>query len=96
MKKEWGIDKYISLKDFEESSNGYLVDDACVFGAEVFVSKENFKGGKGECLSMIKSPTIYKHIWKIDKFSELDATSHESKIFNAGDQKWYPSTFHTL
>lgn len=95
MKKEWGFDKYISLKEFNESSNGYLVDDVCVFGAEVFVCKEHFKGGKGECLSMIKSPITYKHIWKIENFSKLDAESYESKIFNAGDQKWYPSTFFT-
>jgi len=67
-----------------------------VFGAEVFVCKENFKGGKGECLSMITSPVTYRHVWKIDNFSKLDAESYESKIFNAGDKKWYPSTFHTF
>lgn len=89
MKKEWGFDKYISLKEFNESSNGYLVDDVCVFGAEVFVCKEKFKGGKGECLTMIKSPIIHKHVWKIDNFSKLDdAKSCESRAFNAGGEKW--------
>ncbi|XP_057470432.1 protein RESTRICTED TEV MOVEMENT 3 isoform X2 [Actinidia eriantha] len=85
-KHEWGFDEFISLKEFKESPKGYLVDDTCVFGAEVFV-KERITW-KGECLSMIKDAINYKTNWEINKFSKLGAKFCESKEFNAGDQKW--------
>ncbi|XP_059653035.1 ubiquitin C-terminal hydrolase 12-like isoform X2 [Cornus florida] len=48
-KTECGFDKFLSHEDFQNPWNGYLVDDNCVFGAEVFVMKYP---GKVECLSM--------------------------------------------
>ncbi|EYU41022.1 hypothetical protein MIMGU_mgv1a024200mg [Erythranthe guttata] len=39
MKSEWGFSKFISKKIMSEPSNGYLVDDNCVFGVEVFLVK---------------------------------------------------------
>ncbi|KAL5849036.1 hypothetical protein ACOSQ4_007049 [Xanthoceras sorbifolium] len=86
LKLEWGIDQFLPLKAFNDASNGYLVEDTCVFGAEVFVVKERITG-KGECLSMIKDPLSIKHVWRIDNFSK-DTECHESKLFIAGDQKW--------
>ena len=50
VKLEWGFDKFIPLEAFNDASNGYFVDDTCVFGAEVFVKERNII--KGECLSM--------------------------------------------
>lgn len=88
MKLEWGLDKAISLKAFNEVSNGFLVDDTCVFGAEVFVCKER-STGKGECVSLIKDAIANKHVWKIENYSKLNAESYDSKPFNAGDKKWY-------
>lgn len=35
LKREWGFSRLISLDTFKEASNGYLVDDSCIFGAEV-------------------------------------------------------------
>ncbi|KAM3759526.1 hypothetical protein ACB098_01G126900 [Castanea mollissima] len=94
MKLEWGLDKAISLKAFNDVSNGFLVDDTCVFGAEVFVCKER-STGKGECVSLIKDAIANKYVWKIENYSKLNAESYDSKPFNAGDQKWkiciYPS-----
>uniref|UniRef100_A0A2N9IEI6 MATH domain-containing protein n=1 Tax=Fagus sylvatica TaxID=28930 RepID=A0A2N9IEI6_FAGSY len=87
MKLEWGIDKVIPLKAFNDASNGYLVDDTCVFGAEVFVCKETSRG-KGECLSLIKEATAIKSAWKIDYFSSMREESYDSNPFNAGDQTW--------
>ncbi|KAL5781889.1 hypothetical protein ACOSP7_006918 [Xanthoceras sorbifolium] len=87
LKLEWGIDQFLPLKAFNDASNGYLVEDTCVFGAEVFVVKERITG-KGECLSMIKDPLSIKHVWRIDNFSKSDTECHESKVFIAGDQKW--------
>lgn len=50
MRTEWGFSKLLSLHTFEDSTNGYLLDDSCLLGVEVFVIKY---AGKGECLSMI-------------------------------------------
>ncbi|KAM7256959.1 hypothetical protein ACFE04_008752 [Oxalis oulophora] len=87
LKHEWGLDKFISHKIFNDATNGYLVDDTCVLGAEVYVTKERSKG-KGECLSMIKDPITSKHVWKFESLSKLDSESSESKTFIAGEQKW--------
>ncbi|KAK2650733.1 hypothetical protein Ddye_018222 [Dipteronia dyeriana] len=59
--------KFLPLKAFNDASNGYLVEDTCVFGAEVFVIKERITG-KGECLSLIKDPLSIKYVWKIETF----------------------------
>lgn len=88
VKLEWGFDQFIPLQEFNDSSNGYLVGDTCVFGAEVFVKERNV--GKGECLSMTKltSASIYRHVWKIENFSKLEPKLYVSDVFVAGNQKW--------
>ncbi|KAK1591646.1 hypothetical protein Q3G72_010983 [Acer saccharum] len=90
LKLEWGIDQFLPLNAFDDASNGYLVEDTCVFGVEVFVIKERITG-KGECLSLIKDPLSIKHVWKIENFSESDSyyirECFESKAFVSGDQK---------
>ncbi|KAJ4721568.1 Ubiquitin carboxyl-terminal hydrolase 12 [Melia azedarach] len=88
MKLEWGFDEFIHLKQFNDTCNGYLVDDTCVFGAEVFVTKETISSGKGQCFSMITDAHSSKHVWKIENFSKLNAQSYDSEVFEAGGQKW--------
>ncbi|XP_059654601.1 uncharacterized protein LOC132301361 [Cornus florida] len=92
-KTEWGFEKFLSLKKFQNLSNGYVINDTCVFGAEVFVMKYS---GKGECLSMTKllsnkmclsmtnllSNKIYT--WKVDKFSDLIEEYLRSNEFKIG------------
>ncbi|XP_016438883.2 uncharacterized protein LOC107764797 [Nicotiana tabacum] len=87
MKVEWGFDRFISQEDFNNQANGYVVDDICVLGAEVYVCQEKFKG-RGDCLSMVKDPISYKHVWKIDNFSSLSADCEDSKTFMQGEHKW--------
>ncbi|XP_022760771.1 MATH domain and coiled-coil domain-containing protein At3g58370-like [Durio zibethinus] len=87
LKHQWGFDEFIPIRMFNDVSNGYLLEDNCVFGAEVFVTKE-MSSGKGESLSMIKDAVSSKHVWKIENFSKLDSECHESQEFFAGDQKW--------
>eukprot|EP00257_Ricinus_communis_P025702 XP_025013116.1 protein RESTRICTED TEV MOVEMENT 3 isoform X2 [Ricinus communis] len=84
---EWGFDQLIPLATLKDTKNGYLVEDTCVFGAEVFVRKESCTG-KGECLSMIKSSSTSKNLWRFENFSKLDAECNDSKTFVAGDQRW--------
>ncbi|KAL5702556.1 hypothetical protein ACHQM5_027762 [Ranunculus cassubicifolius] len=98
MKTEWGFDEFISFKSFNDPSNGYLIDDECVLGAEVFVIKERCRG-IGERLSMIKGPVVTKNTWKIQNFIKLNQEKEclESEPFTAGDHKWivrmYPQGF---
>ncbi|EYU23199.1 hypothetical protein MIMGU_mgv1a020637mg, partial [Erythranthe guttata] len=84
MKSEWGFSKFISKKVMSEPSNGYLVDDKCVFGAEVFVVNTNALTG---CLSLKKTVTPYKRDWKIRNFSKLGDV-WKSETFKAGGKKW--------
>ncbi|KAJ0035161.1 hypothetical protein Pint_24217 [Pistacia integerrima] len=90
LKPEWGFDQFIPIKVFSDASNGYLVDDTSALGAEVFVSKER-STGKGECLEMIKDPSSFKHVWKIEHFSKLASEYYYSKEFTAAGYKWYNS-----
>ncbi|KAK6121989.1 hypothetical protein DH2020_044263 [Rehmannia glutinosa] len=85
MQSEWGFSKMISKKSLTDESNGFLVDDNCVFGAEVFVIKSQQR--VVECVSLLKVPSPYKRDWKITEFSKLKVfwTSEE---FTAGDHKW--------
>ena len=87
MKRRWGFPQLLALGTFKDPSNGYLVDDSCVFGAEIFVIKHS---GKWESLSMIKSPHTSKSTftWKIENFSKIDQYSY-SKAFTVGQREWY-------
>ncbi|CAN6548334.1 unnamed protein product [Malus baccata var. baccata] len=82
-----GFNKLISLKELTDASNGYDINDTCVFGAEVFVRKER-RASKGTCISMIKNAAKYTHVWKIKKFSKLKDECYYSKPFTAGNKRW--------
>ncbi|KAL5757698.1 hypothetical protein ACOSP7_020309 [Xanthoceras sorbifolium] len=64
----FGISKFIDLNTFSSPANGYLFDDTCVFGVEVFVVKNT---SKERCLSMMEYPATYYHTWKVNDFSSL-------------------------
>ncbi|XP_030513451.2 ubiquitin C-terminal hydrolase 12-like [Rhodamnia argentea] len=84
MKPKWGIPRFMPLKTFINPSNGYLVDDTCVFGVEVFVVKSL---GLGECLSLEACPQPVSHKWKISNFSTL-GNDRYSDVFTAGNHNW--------
>lgn len=90
MKSESGLDQFIPLRAFNDSQNGYLVDDTCVLGAEVFVSKEMSRGS-GESIIMLKDRLSRNFIWQIDNFSAMDKEYYDSNRFSAGNYKWYCS-----
>lgn len=85
LKTEWGIPKFIDLFTFKDPSKGYLVDDTCVFGVEVFVVKTI---NKGDCLSVHEPVTIH-HSWKFNNFSFATLEKYESESFVGGNYKWY-------
>ncbi|KAH0656092.1 hypothetical protein KY285_030974 [Solanum tuberosum] len=84
IKSFWGLAKFISHNTFKEASNGYLVDDKCVLGAEIFVVQRQTIG---ECLSMVKSTDSFKCEWKICNFSNLGEEWFIEE-FNVDDYKW--------
>ncbi|KAL5539701.1 hypothetical protein UlMin_044565 [Ulmus minor] len=85
MKTQWGIAKFIDLETFYDPSNGYLVNDSCTFGVEVFIVKSTFTA---ERLSMIRSPMSCNYSWKFDFFSKRTQDLYESDLFAGGDYKW--------
>ncbi|CAA2999390.1 probable inactive serine threonine- kinase fnkC [Olea europaea subsp. europaea] len=86
---EWGFSKFIKKETLMDPRNGYLVNDTCVFGAEVFVVKNK---RIRECLSILKATNSYKHELEVSKFSELENEWY-SEEFNAGDHKWKVSVY---
>ncbi|KAI3469200.1 hypothetical protein Pfo_025863, partial [Paulownia fortunei] len=87
MKLEWGFDNFMPLTTFKDPANGYLLNDTCVFGAEVYMCREKLIR-KGKCLPMIKDAINYKNTWRIDNFSSLTEECVDSKPFSAADRKW--------
>ncbi|XP_059462004.1 uncharacterized protein LOC132190998 [Corylus avellana] len=85
LKTEWGFAQLLSHETLNDLSNGYLVDDTCVFGVEVFVIKAT---GKGESLSMINKPQKNYFTWKIDKFADLKDEVSYSEQFTVEGRKW--------
>ncbi|KAL5712001.1 hypothetical protein ACHQM5_014216 [Ranunculus cassubicifolius] len=85
---EWGFSQFMPMSIFKKPSNGYLVNDNCVFGAELFVCK-NKPRVQTECLSMITDATSVTHTWKIDGFSKLRENVNSSSVFVSGDYKCY-------
>ncbi|MBA0791488.1 hypothetical protein Gohar_016065, partial [Gossypium harknessii] len=85
MKTEWGIAQLLSLDHFNEASNGYLVDDCCTFGVEVFVIKQT---GKLERLSMMKQPPNTTITFQLQNYSKLYYERYTSSVQTIGDSKW--------
>lgn len=87
MKRELGFDQFVPLKALNDASNGFLMNDICVLGAEVFVCKEGAKD-QGECLRMIKDPIAYKHTFRFENYSKMgDEPAYSTRLFS-GDQRW--------
>ncbi|KAJ6714710.1 TRAF-LIKE FAMILY PROTEIN [Salix viminalis] len=85
MKTKLGFDQLLPLTLFNDESKGYLIDDCCIFGAEIFVIKHT---SKGECLSLMKQPVNGRFTWRIPNFSALQQISCKSGEFFAGGHKW--------
>ncbi|XP_019055283.1 PREDICTED: ubiquitin carboxyl-terminal hydrolase 12-like [Nelumbo nucifera] len=84
--REWGFAQLIDLQTFKDPSNGYLVNDTCCFGVEVFICKErNIR--KGERLSLISPSDFPNCTWKIENFSKLEEEFYHSDEFCAADRK---------
>ncbi|KAK3404304.1 hypothetical protein EUGRSUZ_K00608 [Eucalyptus grandis] len=84
-KVEWGVPRYLPLKIFADPSNGYLVDDTCVFGVEVFVIKSS---GVGECVTTQKDCTSFTEDYVISRFADLGDDYLHTEAFTIGVHEW--------
>ena len=82
---EWGFAKFLPLDTFNDASQGYLVNNCCIYGAEVFVHEHNVKR---QCLSFIVEPYNSTLTWKIERFSTLNEEYYFSQEFTDRDSKW--------
>lgn len=89
IKNEWGVPKLLALTTFNNAANGYLINDCCIFGVEVFVRSCT---GKGESFSIIRLPQAGRFSWKVEYFSSLSKRSICSRDFIVGGHKWYICT----
>ncbi|XP_031120526.1 uncharacterized protein LOC116023665 [Ipomoea triloba] len=84
LKTEWGITKLVSRAAFDDPANGYLVNDKCVFGVEVFLLDSQFSE---ESLSMCVEG--YKTFtWTVSDCSNLGDEVHYSYEFPVSSFKW--------
>uniref|UniRef100_A0A803PXL5 MATH domain-containing protein n=1 Tax=Cannabis sativa TaxID=3483 RepID=A0A803PXL5_CANSA len=93
IKKEWGFHKIESVESFKNVSNGYLHNDCCVFGAEVFIIDPT---PSFETLSVFERGDISNPIfrWEIKEFSKImDKDSYSSEEFSSGGANWYLMIF---
>lgn len=81
----YGFRAFISLDTFMDASNGYLVDDACIFGVEIFtvIPCQTTR----ESLHALES-IGHEYTWKIRKFSKVNKETYHEKSFLAGGYKW--------
>lgn len=83
---ECGFAQVLSFSKFNDPQNGYINEDACIIGVEIFVIKPI---EKLETVVFIHNPPNNKFTWKISDFSKLgDAKYHHSDEFVVGDRKW--------
>ncbi|KAH7522728.1 hypothetical protein FEM48_Zijuj07G0169200 [Ziziphus jujuba var. spinosa] len=85
MKKEWGIAQLLPLETFKNPAFGYLVNDLCFFGVEVFVINYT---GNWESISLVKEPNNGNFTWKMENFSNLNEPVYYSEMFNVEGINW--------
>ena len=73
LRTEHGFAELFSLDKFNDPSNGYLVNDCCVFGVEVLVIQPSTSSE--ETITMVKEFDDRKYTWSIKDFSKLNENS---------------------
>ncbi|KAJ0247385.1 MATH/TRAF domain-containing protein [Hirschfeldia incana] len=83
--KEWGYGQLIPLSTFRDTNEGYIVDDTCSFGAEIFVIKQ---AEVQEKVTFINNPANSVFTWRVEHFSTLQNKYYYSDEFLVGDRYW--------
>ncbi|GAB2218057.1 hypothetical protein Droror1_Dr00001274 [Drosera rotundifolia] len=79
--KEKGFARALPLDDFLSSSNGFLQNGGCMFGAEVFVADAIAKNAR---LSTLNENTNSIYTWVIEDFSKLSDCELSSMFISEG------------
>ncbi|KAH7576238.1 hypothetical protein ACOSP7_003554 [Xanthoceras sorbifolium] len=85
---EQGFAQLLSLDQFNDPCNGYLVNDCCVFGAEILVVQP--PSSIEETITMVKElddKTVKTYTWSIKNFSTLENHLYSNE-FTLGGRKW--------
>ncbi|KAH7575692.1 hypothetical protein ACOSP7_004428 [Xanthoceras sorbifolium] len=85
LRTEHGYAQLLSLDKFNDPCNGYLVNDCCVFGAEVLVIQPS--SGNEETINMVKELDERTYTWSITNFSKSEKSQY-SGDFRIGGRKW--------
>ncbi|GAB2275089.1 hypothetical protein Dimus_009856 [Dionaea muscipula] len=86
LKTEWGISEVLPLSTFNDAANGYVINDCCVFGTEVFVLKNDFWMGT---LSPVSEANVNHHYsWTVSQYSKLNDEYCNSPVFTFDGISW--------
>ncbi|KAK2652009.1 hypothetical protein Ddye_011865 [Dipteronia dyeriana] len=83
LRTKHGFPQLLSFKEFKDPSNGYLVNDRCVFGVEVLA----FQPATGSEETITVTPTMIKELddrtytWSIKDLSNLNEDAQISDPF---------------
>ncbi|KAK2996003.1 hypothetical protein RJ640_019470 [Escallonia rubra] len=89
MKTEWGLRKLLPLDTFSDASHGFLVEDSCIIGVELFLVRDM---AKGESMSLVKDLKQNTYTWRIDGLSEKRERELSGQFVvggPGGDYKWF-------
>lgn len=83
--KELGFTHLVSQKTFNDPQSGFLVNDRCLFGLEIFIIRHMCNKD-----IMTKDPAnCSTYTWPIYNFSTLNSKIHESETFTICGRKWH-------
>ncbi|KAL0856229.1 hypothetical protein Bca101_061382 [Brassica carinata] len=83
--REWGYAELIPLSTFHNPSQGYIVQDTCSFGAEIFIVKPV---EQQERVTFVSNPPNNVFTWRLLRFSTLQNKFYNSPSFLVGDRYW--------
>ncbi|WCJ17765.1 TRAF-like family protein [Euphorbia peplus] len=93
-KTQFGFDQLLPLSVFSDRSGGYLVDDCCIFGAEIFVVDPI---SKGECVTVVNNRhrSNETYTWNFQNFAERKQQQEyfKSPVFLIAGYKWSLTLF---
>ncbi|KAL9254441.1 MATH domain and coiled-coil domain-containing protein [Drosera capensis] len=84
-KSEWGISRVLTISEVLDTSNGYILDDCCVVGVEVFPAKREHKSGT---LPVLRRNSPCRYTWKVANFSGLPDARLTSPVFTTDGISW--------
>ncbi|GAB2215149.1 hypothetical protein Drorol1_Dr00019525 [Drosera rotundifolia] len=84
-KSEWGISRLLTVSEVLDTSNGYILDDCCVVGVEVFPAKREHKTG---VLTVVRMRSVGPYTWKVANFSGLSDAQLSSPVYTTDGISW--------